>query len=284
MIFAFAVIVLFLSVNRPAYRAFFAEDDLDNLANARDVGVIDIAKTLTQPRVTGGNEFRATTYAFYAAMVRTFGLRYAPYVAAIHLIHLLNVLLIFFVARALGAEPLGACAAALFYAFHAAAFDIYWKPMYAFDLLCATFALASLWAYARGRWIWALLLFWLSLRAKEVTIFFPLVLATYEIFLGEKRWKRLLPFFAISTLAGILAMLSSRSFDNDYSFRFTWTALSQTIPFYARHLAEFPWIGLVVLAIPFLTSDRRVWFGIATFLLLLAPMLFLPGRVFAAYL
>ena len=139
-------------------------------------------------------------------MVRAARLRYAPYIAGIQLIHLLNVLLIWLLARALGAEIVGACAAALFYAFHAAAFDVYWKAMYAFDLLCATFTLASLWAYVRGRIVLSVVFFWLSIKSKEVTIFFPLVLAAYEMLLSGRglkdSWRRLLPFFAISAIVG----------------------------------------------------------------------------------
>src|SRR5260370_41601079 len=112
-------------------------------------------------------------------MVRAAGSHYAPYVVGTHAIHLLNVLLLWLVVRALGAGLVGACAAALFYAFHATAFDVYWKSMYAFDLLCATFTLASLLAYIRGRIVWSVIFFWLSIKSQEITIFFPLVRAAY---------------------------------------------------------------------------------------------------------
>ena len=291
---AFALLLtgLFLAINRPAYRAFFAEDDLDNLANAYQVPGTEILRTLASPRVTGGDEFRATGYAYYYAMVRMAGLRYAPYIATIHAIHLFNVLLVFLLARALGAEILGACAAALFYVFHASGFDVYWKVMYVFDLLCATFALAAMLAYVRGRVLWALLFFWLSLRAKEVVIFFPVVLAAYEMQLGERRWKRLIPFFAISAVVGLFALVDNRGLDNDYAFRFTWAALAKTSVYYAEKLALAPMAGFAVVLVPLVLMVKQsktraeacATFGVVAFLLLLMPMLFLPGRLFAAYL
>ena len=81
-ILVLAIAILFPLINRSAYRSFFAEDDLDNLANAHDTRAIDIVTTMTQPRVTGGDQFRGTTYAFYWAMFKAAGLRYAPYAAA----------------------------------------------------------------------------------------------------------------------------------------------------------------------------------------------------------
>jgi hypothetical protein len=283
-IFAFALAALFLLINRPAYRAFFAEDDLDNLANGRNVTISALARTLLSPRVNDADNFRATTYAYYAAMARTAGLHYAPYVASIQAIHLLNVLLLWLLARALGANLLGAAAAALFYTFHAAHFDIYWKAMYAFDLLAATFTLVCLLAFVRGRTLAALLLFWLALRAKEVVIFLPLALAAFEFLLGRRRWKRVLPFFAISIAAGILAIRGNPGNGNDYTFRFTLAALMTTVKFYASNVLFLPWAGLAILAVPLFTRSRRVWFGVAAFVILLAPLLFLPGRLFAAYL
>jgi hypothetical protein len=41
---------------------------------------------------------------------------------------------------------------------------------------------------------------------------------------------------------------------------------------------------LATLAIPFLVKDRRAWLGVAGFWVLLTPMLFLPSRLFPAYL
>jgi hypothetical protein len=41
--------------------------------------------------------------------------------------------------------------------------------------------------------------------------------------------------------------------------------------------------GLALLALPLLIRDRRLWFGWAMMFLFFVPLLFLPGRLFAAY-
>src|SRR5581483_889007 len=104
---------------------------------------------------------------------------------------------------------------------------IYWRPMYVFDLVCATCVLATLLAFAHGRLIVSLVFFWLALKSKEIAIFLPFALLAIRAI--EPRPKgaaganllRTLPFFAISALFGISALLHNSTRDNDYSLRFT---------------------------------------------------------------
>lgn len=283
--FAFALVLFFLWMNRSAYRGFFTDDDLDNLANARGLDFTSLGRGLISPYVGRGDSFRAAGYSYYFAMAKAAGTHYAPYVAGIQVIHLLNVALIFLLARAMGAKLIGACAAALLFVFHAAALDVYWKAMYVFDLLCATFTLACLLAYVRGRIVLSVVCFWLALKSKEVPIFLPFLLAAYELWVGGRRWKRLLPFFAISAVVGASALLFNSRPDDPYTFRFTASALWECARFYARELAFLPYAGFAVLLVPLMApKDLRVRWGVLAFLLLLGPLLFLPGRLFAAYL
>jgi hypothetical protein len=283
--FALALILFFLWMNKSAYRGFFTDDDLDNLANARGVDLEGIGRALVNPRVGVAGNFRAAAYWYYIAMAHAVGNRYIPYVAGIQAIHLLNVALVFLLARALGAQMTGACAAALAFVFHAAALDVYWKAMYVFDLLCATFTLCSLLAYVRGRTVLSVICFWLALKSKEVPILLPLILAAYELWFGERKWKRLIPFVAITALFAGIAVFFNAHTDNNYTFRFTGAALWECAQYYARELVFIPYAGLAVLAAPLLApKDVRVRWGVLAFLLLLGPLLFLPGRLFAAYL
>jgi hypothetical protein len=178
---------------------------------------------------------------------------------------------------------MGAAAGGLFFAFHMAVFDAYWKPMYVFDVLCGLFAVASLLAWVHRRWILSLLCFWLAYKSKEIAIALPAVLALYEFTLGQRRWKLLLPFFAVSLSFGIQALFLNPNVDNEYTLRFTPAALWKTVSFYSSKILLIPYAGLAV-ALLLLVRDRLVRFGIASFALLLAPMLFVPGRLFAAYL
>ncbi len=277
----------FLVANRGAYKGFFTDDDFDHLANAREAEISYYGKVLLKPSLSGEETFRPVGHFFFYAMVRLFGVRFSPYITGIHVLHLLNVLLIWMLARALGASPWGACAAALLFAFHAAAYEVYWQPMYIFDLLCGTFVMASLLAYVRGRLILSLVMFWLALKAKEVAILLPVVLAAYEWWLGERRWKRLIPFFAISAILGVQALAMNTHRDNNYTLRFTLSAIWQCARFYAGQLVlaaePYGFAGFAILAL-FLIPNRKVRFGIFTFVAFLSLMLVLPGRLFGAYL
>ena len=100
--------------------------------------------------------------------------------------------------RRLGGSPFAASAGSVLFAFHMAVFDVYWKPMYVFDLLCATFCLASMLLWIRGRWVLSFVAFWLAYKSKELAVMLPFVLAAYEYWLGKRRWKPLIPFAAVS--------------------------------------------------------------------------------------
>jgi hypothetical protein len=281
--FVLALVLFFLWVNRSAYRGFFTDDDLDNLANARGSSLSEFGKALLRPDVGPEGNFRAAAYFYYFVLARTAGTRYIPYVAGIQAIHLLNVALVFLLARALGSQMVGACAAALLFVFHAAALDVYWKAMYVFDLVCATFTLSCLLAYVRGRIVLSVVCFWLALKSKEVPILLPLILAAYELWFGGRNWKRLLPFFAISAVMGASALFFNAHRDSAYTLRFTGPALWECARYYAGQLAFIPYAGFAILA-ALLLRPKQVRWGVLAFLLLLAPMLVLPGRLFAAYL
>lgn len=283
---AIAVIaLLFLIANRGAYQGFFTDDDFDNMANAHGSHLADFTDALIKPVAGGAVAFRPAAHAFYYVLVRTAGVSFTPYVAGIHWIHILNLILIFALARSLGATPIGAGAAAMLFAFHAGVLAIYWRPMYIFDLLCGTFCLLTLLCYVRGRLLLSVLFFWLALKSKEIAILLPLVLAAYELAFQKRRWKRLIPFFAISAILGVQALVFNVHRNNDYSLRFAPAAIWTCIRFYASKLAIAPaWIGIAMIAALLLIPNRIARFGATAFLLLLLPMLALPGRLFGAYL
>jgi hypothetical protein len=221
-------------------------------------------------------------HLYFALMGRHFGLDYPPWVTPIFAFHLLNALLLYLLMRKLGIERWCAMAAVAFFTVSATAFDAYWKPMYVFDLLCTTFTLASILLYAYRRWILSFIAFWLAYKAKELAVMLPAVLAAYEYWFGERKFKVLIPFFLASLNFGIQGIALNPNKDNDYTLRFTLDALRRTVPFYAKRFLMFPLSGLLLLALAFL-RDRRIWFGLAAMSLLIVPLIFLPGRLFEAY-
>lgn len=269
----------FLILNRGAYQGYFSDDDLDNLSWTRVGPASEYLKGVVTPRFFENN-FRPVGHFYFHASERFFGLDFPKYVAVLHLFHLLNVWLVWMLARRLGASTFAAGGGTLFFAFHMALFDAVWKPMYVFDVLCGSFCLLSVNLYARGRWAWSLVCFWLAYKSKEVAVMLPVALAAFEWWFGKRQWARLAPFFGVSLLFGVQSVVRNPNVDNDYTFRFTAAALRKTVPFYVERVFLVPYLGFVV---PMLARRRLAWFGLAWMALFLAPLLFLPGRVFSAY-
>jgi len=273
---------LFLAMNRDAYRGYFRDDEIDNLSWAPHVPLADFLKGVATP-LFFENNFRPVGHLYFHAAEAFFGLEFPGYVAVIHAIHLLNVWVLWLVVRRLGAPPLAAGAACAFFAFHMALFDAVWKPMYVFDVTCATFCLLSMLFYARDRWLVSFAAFWLAYKCKELAVMLPLALACYELWFGRLRWKRLLPFFLVSTSFGLQGMLRNSNQDNDYTFRFTFNALARTSVYYAGRVFLIPYLGFVAPLGALLARNRRTWFGLAMMTLFFLPLLFLPGRMYPAY-
>ena len=277
-----AFAALFLTVNRDAYRGYFQDDEIDNLSWTPYLGPLDFLKGAATPQFQANN-FRPVGHYYFHAVEEVAGLDFPVYVAVLQAFHLFNVWLLWLVARRLGAAPFAAAAACLFFGLHMALFDDFWKPMYIFDMLCATFCLLSLWCYAGGRWVLSFAAFWLAYKSKEMAVMLPAVLVAFEFWFGKRRWKPLVPFFLVSLSFGVQGIFGNPNKDNDYTFRFTAAALAKTSVFYAGRIFLIPYLGFVVPAFAFLARNRRTWFGLAAMGLFLFPMLFLPGRMFSAY-
>ncbi len=277
-----AAATLFLLLNRPAYQGYFQADDLDTMGWARDIPAGTFVKTLLTPRLSAVN-FRPVGAFYYYVMENSFGLDFPKYLVPLHALHLLNVWLVWVLLRKLGMGPVAASAGAFFFGFHAALMDSWWKPMYVFDLLCGAFSLLTLVLYLYDRWVLSLLAFWLAYKSKELAIMLPVVLAFYELSFGGKRWKRLLPFFAISLLFGLQAAMDHSRQGTPYELRLDFPAQLTTINFYGSQLFFVPYAWLVLLALPVFIRDRRLWLGFAAMCALIAPLILLPGRLFAVY-
>jgi len=277
-----AALAAFLLLNRAAYKGYFQDDDLDTLGWARAVPASEFLGYLVTPRLSPAN-FRPVGAFYYHALETTFGLDFPKYVVVLHALQFLNIWLVWLVARKLGIGPLGAAAGAFFFGFHAVLMDAWWKPMYVFDILCATFSLVALLFYAYDRWILSLISFWLAYKSKELAVMLPAVLACYELWFGQRRWKRLIPFFAVSLLFGVQALIIPVHRGTRYEMQLGLGAQAGTIRFYSSQLFLLPYAGLLLLVLPFVIRDRRLWFGLAAMCLLILPLLLLPGRLYAVY-
>lgn len=277
-----AMAVLFLLANRAAYQGYFSADDLDNIDWTRDTGLGEFARSLVTPRFQGNN-FRPVGHFFYRAMGGLFGLDYPKYVWVIHLLHFVNVWLVWWLARRLGVGIVAASLGTLFFAFHMALFDNYWKSMYVFDLLCALFSLASLLLFIQRRFVLSFVAFWLAYKSKELAVMLPAVLLLWQWWLGERRWKPLVPFFLVALSFGLQGILLNPNVGNEYTLRFTPDAVWKSLAFYSSKILLVPFAGLALALLALVFRDRRVWFGLAAMALFFVPLLVLPGRLFSAY-
>jgi hypothetical protein len=282
-ILALTALLLFAVANRGAYKSYFQADSIDNLSLTQALGARDFLRPLVVPKVFVNN-FRPAGMLFFKLMGRWFGLWFPPYVAALQVLHILNALLLLLLMRRLQLSLLASSVGAIFFAAHMALFSAHWEPMYVFDLLCGSLCLLSLIAYVDGRWIVSFILFWLAFRAKENAVMLPLVLGVYELLFAGRRWKRLIPFFALSAVLGVQALINNAARNSDYTLHFDPARLWQCITFYSGQILLVPLAGFAILVLPFLVRDWRLWFGIACFLAFITPLLVLPGRLAPAYL
>jgi len=282
---ALAMVILaavFVMVNRAAYKGYFQDDELDMLGWAPHVPLADFLEGIVTPRFYVNN-FRPVGHLYFHEAGLRFGLDFPKYVAVLQFLHLFNVWLLWTVARQLRAPPAAALVSCLFFAFHMALFDAFWKPMYVFDVLCGTFCLLAILFWTQRRWVLSFVAFWLAYKAKELAVMLPVVLACYEIWLGERKWKPLIPFFAASLSFGLQGLALNPNKDNDYTFRFNFAALRQTSVYYASRVFLVPYLGFLAPLAAFPGRNRRSWFGLAMAAILFFPILFLPGRIFSPY-
>ena len=111
----------------------------------------------------------------------------------------------------------------------------------------------------------------------------PAALAAYEFLLGERKWKPLVPFFMVSLLFGVQALVSNANTHDAYTLKLTPGTLWENVKFYAPRLFSIGLIAIVAASVA-LGTDRRGLFGYCAALLFLIPLLMLPGRMFAVYL
>ncbi len=280
-----AIILLPLIVNVDAYRGYFEDDDFDVLNWLPYVPLHSYLLDL--PCLAYPCEHnRPTGFLFYGALFRTAELRYAPWVASLQLIACVNILLLWLLLRKIGLSDVSAAAGCIFFVSSRALFDLWWKPRCIYDVLCTTFALAALLAYAHRRWVLSFIAFWLAMRSKEIGMAIPAILLCYEMTLGERKWKRVVLFFLPAVIYGAYGFRYSMkaAAGTEYALGHTPAALWNTVSFYSTKLFWIPYAGFLLLAAPLFIRDRRLDFGVGAMVCAVAFYVLLPGRLLEIYL
>ena len=159
----------------------------------------------------------------YAIQYQFFGQDATGYHVVNLMLHLLNVVLVYFVILKLSNKSLVALVAALFFGLHPMHVEsVAWASELK-DLLYASFYLGAFICYLKygneplkKKWYYyALVLFLCSLLSKGMAVSLPLVLLLTDYFRGRKFDSKILveklPFFLLSIVFGIIAVLAQKS-------------------------------------------------------------------------
>ena len=249
-------------------------------------------------------------WAWFHAVVPLWGHAPFPYHAAGLLLHMLNAVLLFGLAKRWGASPLAACLGAGLFAASRLHFPALYAATSIGELLALTFTLAALLLAGRGRRAWlALGAFALALSAKESVLLVPfaaLLVAPNGTTVRE-RARALAPFVAGGALLGALLLASGvgsgRLGGEAYTVSlganvaesvarlFGWTIdLRDPIPdLHATTTGAASWLlpllAVTLSLLPFrIGRDALLRSGTAWWWLAVLPVLPLPGRTYLHYL
>lgn len=254
---------------------------MDFITWARFVPFTDYLRALPSLVYPAG---RPVGYAYYWALNRIAGLNYGPWVVALQLIGVVNVSLLWLLMRKSGLGEAATAAGCLFFVSSRALFDAWSTPRFIYDVLCTTFALTSLLAYAHRKWVLSFAAFWLGMRSKEIGVAIPVLLLCYELTLGDRKWKRIIPFALPAAFFGASGLWSSLHMTTLYRVRFAPQTMWKTMSYYSSALLWIPYAGCLMLLLPFATRDRRAYFGVGAMVCGVAIYLLLPDRLLEAYL
>lgn len=186
---AFAALLLayFVYFTYDGLRVHFAIDDIGNIAHYYRGGPLSLG--ISQFTLWRG-DYRPMGGLFYLPILAFAGLNPEPYQAALLLILLVNVYLVYRFARLLGSGELAAGLAALVACYHAGVHNLYYNAACVYDVLCCFFYLAAFVYYLRIRQSGRvpavrqiavfLALYVCALNSKEMAVTLPPMLLVYE--------------------------------------------------------------------------------------------------------
>lgn len=268
----------------------FVKDDFVWIATSRILSVGDIPDLL----VAKTGFFRPVVSASFAADFALFGFDASGY-------GLTNILLLFgcigvigFALRALGASTLVATAGSLAWGFnfHGINMAVLWLSGRTALWVSFWWTLASVGFVRRAR-LWPVLAAALAMLSKEEGLMLPTVLLVWAYLEAETHrlrysisrtwlyWSTAVVILLLRFRSGAMTPWSAPAF---YTYDLTWRRLCDNSLEYADRSLTLPVAVLVVfwlcVARPRLTSvhSRRIWQGVAWFILAFAPTLLLPSR------
>src|ERR1043165_1538299 len=210
------VLISFIAFLPVFHNGFVNLDDDKYIRDNPMLAVFNLKEIFS--RYVEGN-YHPLTMLTYSIEYQLFGLNAQGYHAVNLLLHLLNVILVFYAILYLSNKTEIALVASLLFGIHPLHVEsVAWASELK-DLLYTFFFLASYICYLRyikepksKFYFYCLLLFLLSLLSKAMAVSLPLILLLTDYFKGRKlnvkTWLEKIPFFALSILFGIIAILA----------------------------------------------------------------------------
>ncbi len=283
------IVGMFYYFARPGLTYYFTDDDVMNLRRAWPTPVHQL---LRQTFTFDPNGYRPAGLLFYRSMFSLAGLDPRPFHWVCFAFLVINLALLFLLAKTLTNSNEIALLATLIGCFHSRMDVLYFTASTIYDILCYTFYFTFLLCYIHYRRKTPLLVFIvldvLALNAKEMAVTLPVMIAAYELLyrspalsakwlLGEGRVllasTLLTAVFCIRKLAGATPLVTSyrpqfsfgRLFDNWQSY-LSQMVYSTRLP--PRGVVVAIWILLV--AVAFLLKSKPLKF--CCVLILLGPL------------
>ena len=215
----FGILLIALMSYMPALNNGFVWDDDDYIKNNLLIRSLNL-KEIFSTNLMGN--YHPLTVLVYAIEYKFFEVSEKGYHAFNLVLHLLNVMLVFFAVFRLSSKSIVALVAALLFALHPMHVEsVAWASELK-DLMYTFFFLASYIFYMKflddkknRYYVFALLLFLLSLLSKAMAASLPLLLVLTDYFKGQKiNTKSLLqkvPFFLLSLIFGFVAVHAQKS-------------------------------------------------------------------------
>lgn len=279
-----AIMALAVIANHDSYRSYFENDDFGTLNWARVIPfhqyVTDVP-CLAYPCQHG----RPVGFMLYGALYPRAHLNYTPWAMAMLAIGLVNVALLWRLFNALEFDEIASALGCLVFVAARALFDGWWKPMFIYDVLSTNFALVMLLAYIRRWWVVSFVALWLAMRTKEIGLMLPAVLLCYEFTLGQRNWKRLIPFFIPAAIYGFYGIRFNQGQPHSpYTMTSAPAALWRSISFYSSKMFGVPCAGLALALAFWVTRDRRLRFAMGALIFEIGMYLLMPDRMLEVYL
>jgi uncharacterized protein (TIGR03437 family) len=292
----FAIAVYFFRLTRPTLRAGFSPDDCMNLYRAWYFPLSALLKA-NLLFFLPSDFIRPMGEAWYRAIYFFAGFRAAPFHAVDLALLLVNIFLVYCLARRLAESRFAALAAALLFAYQERWAALYFDTGYIYDVLCGFFLFAALLLYVavrqRGRaprapeFAALLALLVCALNSKELAVALPAAIALYELIYQRRRHFITAAAMALMTIAFIAGRTGTLTANPAYLPQFTWARIMETSAhfldeiFALSHWFTAPAVlafAAALLAVGLAARSKPLLFAWGFTVVSALPMAFVPPR------